>query len=93
MVRLKDTEINKCIDDGVSTLCEKMHDHLKGGKLNPPETRYNKTSVEQRRNLKSQAGHRLMGMTTGGFRKSEDRREAIKEESEMSDIIESYKIE
>ena len=81
MVRLKDTEINKCIDDGVSILCEKMQEHLRRGTVHLPETRYNKTSVDQRRNLKSQAGTRLMGMTTGGFRKSEDKREAIREES------------
>ena len=36
MVRLKDTEINKCIEDGVSVLCDKMNDHLKGGKLHLP---------------------------------------------------------
>jgi hypothetical protein len=92
IVRLKEAEINKGIEDGVSPLCQQMHEFLKGSRV-PQNERYNKTSIDQRRNLRSQAGNRLMGMTTGNFRKSEDRRDAILEESEVSDIIESYKIE
>ena len=73
-----------------------MTDHLKGPQQsvdsNPP--RVNKTSVEARRSaLKSQAGTRLMGLT-GGLRKPrEDKDDTIEEESEMNDIIQSYRIE
>lgn len=91
LVRLKEAEINKAIEDGVSLHCQRMVEHLRGNNNRVPEQRVNKTSIEPRRYLKSQVGHRIMGMT-GGLKRSQDEHQPIDEESELNDIIESYKI-
>ena len=63
-----------------------MQDHLKGEAMprykKEPEPRYNRTSIDHRRNLKSQAGARLMGLT-GPIKHLEDKdmQESIKEEN------------
>ncbi len=57
-----------------------MQEYLKGPSTHLPPQRHNKTSLEPRRNLKSQAGNRLMGLT-GGLRRSQEEKEPIEEES------------
>ena len=57
-----------------------------------PQQRYNKTSADQRRSLRSQVGTRAMGRT-GGLQRSSQQEDVIQEENEVNDIIESYRIE
>jgi hypothetical protein len=64
---MKEAEINKAIEDAISPHCQRMAEYLRGPTHHHQshEPRLNKTSVEPRRNLKSQVGTRMMGLTGG----------------------------
>lgn len=63
---MKETEVNKAISDGISLECEPMANYL------DQAVRVNKTSIENRKNLRSQGGNRIFRMTAGFKRDHEN---------------------
>lgn len=82
--KLKETEANKSIDDALSPLCEPLQFLLE-------LPRPSRTSADQRKNLRSQAGNRQFRFSTGFQKPAQE--EPIDEEEELNDIIHSYKVE
>jgi hypothetical protein len=72
--RLRETEVSKSIEDGLSSACEAMSNFLE------QPARANKTSVDMRKNLRSQGGNRIFRMTTG-FKKEGHEEQPIEEEA------------
>jgi hypothetical protein len=85
--KMKETELNKAIDDGLSGVCQNMVNYLE------QPLRVNKTSIDTRKNLRSQGGNRIFRMTAGFKRENYENEEPIEEEQEINDIIHGYKIE
>jgi hypothetical protein len=65
--------VSKSIEDGLSFTCESMLNFLE------QPTRIAKTSIDTRKNLRSQGGNRIFRMTTGFKREGHENEEPIAE--------------
>lgn len=85
---MRTTEVSKSIQDEVSAHCEPMRMLLER------PSRPVRSSVEQRKALQSQAGHRFRATDGTGTAFNRRPKEApIEEEAEYNDIIQSYRVE
>lgn len=79
--------MSKSIEDGLSLTCENMLSFLE------QPGRNTKTSIDTRKNLRSQGGNRIFRMTAGFKREAHENEEPIAEEAELNEIVQSYRIE